>query len=105
MRDGEEVAADKGFEQVAHLLAALGCKLNYPPKRFVKVGLTSEEADETANQANLRIHIERAYSRTKQYRFLSSEVRISQLDMIGKVFRIVFFVGNNFHRPLTNTDA
>jgi hypothetical protein len=102
MRPGEEVAADEGFEQVGHYLAAIGCKLTYPPKKFPNVEFTAEEMADTAAQANLRIHIERAYGRVKSYRYLGTTMRISQVDLAGKIFRIVFFVANNFKTPLRN---
>ena len=34
LMQGEECAADRGFEQVAHMLAKKGCSLTHPPKRF-----------------------------------------------------------------------
>ena len=61
-----------------------------PPKRRKKqTALTVDEAEDTADQANLRIHIERAYARTKQFRFLAGEVRINQVDIVGKIFSVV----------------
>ena len=34
LMQGEACAADRGFEQVAHMLAKKGCSLTHPPKRF-----------------------------------------------------------------------
>jgi hypothetical protein len=103
MRRDEEAAADRGFEEVAHLLAAQGSKLTYPPKRFRgQKMLTADEAEETSQQANLRIHIERAYANATKFNYVAGEICLDSVDMIGKIFRVVFLCANNFHRPLQN---
>ena len=59
--------ADKGFD--IH-----GCRLNMPP--FVKGGHLSN-VTKTRKIASLRIHVEQAIGRIKQYRILSSVIPLS----------------------------
>jgi len=93
---GGRYAADKGFVGNTHDFIARGADLAMPPKKFNNQKVfTDDEERETAGQANLRIHVERAFARVKKYRFFAHKVGIHQVDMLGKVFRIVFLVGNN----------
>ena len=64
----------------------------------------ADEASDTARQANLRIHVERAFARVKKFRLFSRTVALHHVDMLGKLFWIVFMVSNNFALPLTNKD-
>jgi hypothetical protein len=100
---GGRYAADKGFVGNSHDFIARGADLAMPPKKFHQQAVfTADEARDTAGQANLRIHVERAFARVKKYRFFAHKVCLHQVDMLGKVFGIVFLVGNNYHLPLTN---
>jgi len=50
----------------------------------------------------MRIHVERAILGPKRYKFLAGEIKISELDLAGKIFAVVFLVVTNFHAPLVN---
>ena len=58
---------------------------------------------DTARQANLRIHVERAFARVKKYRYLSQMQKIATCDMLGSVFYVVAMM-TNFNLPLVSRD-
>ena len=62
-----------------------------------------DEVLETARQANLRIHVERAFGRMKNFHFLSKKVKINQMDLIGSVFHVVAML-TNFMAPLVGNE-
>lgn len=65
---GDSIMADKGFD-IASLLAPHGIELNHPP--YLRDRQFSEEdVVETRRIASLRIHVERAIERIKNYRIL-----------------------------------
>ena len=67
--------ADKGFD-ISYDLLIRGCRLNMPP--FVKGGrLSKPNVLKTRKIASLRIHVERAIGRIKQYHILTSVIPLS----------------------------
>ena len=107
MEKGDACAADRGFEQLAPLLAEKECYLVYPPKRFrgkkdAETGqqktkpFTADEVAETSAQANLRIHIERAYAAVFKFNYVAGELNLDAVDMISRIFRVVFLCSVNF---------
>ena len=76
--------ADKGFD-IQHLLAPKKAILNIPPFMGGKEQLTLQEEADTRRIASVRIHVERAIERIKNYRVLQGVIPISihaQLDQI-----------------------
>lgn len=111
MNKGEAAAADRGFDQVSHLLAEKGSHICFPPKRLpgkkdAGTGkreakpFTADEVKETSAQANLRIHIERAYAAACKFKYVAQELNLDAVDMVSRIFRVVFFCAVNFHKPL-----
>ena len=69
------------FEKLAELL--------HPPKSWNgQQYFTEEESKYTSDIARLRIHIERAFARVKQFQFFGKELKISQADLIEKMFQV-----------------
>jgi hypothetical protein len=103
LEEGDAVAADKGF-QIEDLMHSIGCVAIFPPKRRRgETQHTTEAAMDTARQANLRIHVERAFARVKKYRYLSQMQKIATCDMLGSVFYVVAMM-TNFNLPLVSRD-
>ena len=67
------VMADRGFN-TQHIRAAKNTKLNMPPLMRGKAQLSLEEELETRRFASVRIHIERAIERVKNYRIQQSAI-------------------------------
>jgi hypothetical protein len=116
MQKGDACAADRGFDQVAHPLAKKGCSLTHPPKRLpgkrdaatgkrYPLPFTAEDVEETSAQANLRIHIERAYAAACKFNYVAGELKLDAVDMISRIFRVVFLCSVNFHQPLRAASA
>ena len=66
LEPGDVVMADKGFD-IQHLLAPKKAILNIPPFMGGKEQLTLEEEADTRRIASVRIHVERAIERIKNY--------------------------------------
>jgi hypothetical protein len=94
-------AADRGFQGAAEAFTKKGARVLYPPMKTREEGFTSEESVATHSQANLRIHVERAYARVKRYRYFDHKIPVHHLDILGKLFRITYLAVNNYHLPLT----
>ena len=62
--------ADKGFE-IQHLLTGLGVQLNISPFRQGQRQFTPDEVMKPKKVAAVRIHVERAIQRMKQFKLLS----------------------------------
>ena len=103
LEPGDAMAADKGFN-IDALMLSIGCKVIHPPKRRRgKKPHTPEAAMDTAEQANLRIHVERAFARVKTYGILKNQQRIVTCDLLGSVFYVVAML-TNFSLPLVSKD-
>ena len=66
LESGDSVMADKGFD-IQHLFSGLGVRLNIPPKRQGDRQFTPDDIMKTKKIAAVRIHVERAINRMKQY--------------------------------------
>ena len=91
------VIADKGFT-IGDLLAKKQAFLNIPP--FLRnEQFNPSEVQYTREIAEVRIHVERAIGRAKQFHILDSVVPISLSDRITSIFRVCCFLCN-FQKPL-----
>ena len=98
LEPGDSVMADRGFT-IADLLDAKGVNLNIPPTKVtVNDQLSETELITTRRIAALRIHVERAIGRVKNFKILN--------DIPNNMSRItdqIFFVCSmlcNFSSPL-----
>ena len=66
LESGDSVMADKDFD-IQHLLSGLGVCLNIPPFRQGDQQFTPDDIIKTKKIAAVRIHVERAINRMKQY--------------------------------------
>ena len=73
LRRGDEVMADRGFT-IDELLAPLGVSLNTPPTLGRRSQMDGNEVVETQQIASLRIHIERAIRRVKEFDILNGVI-------------------------------
>ena len=67
---GDSIMADRGFN-IQDDLTPLGVRLNIPPFLKGKSQLEENELIETRRIASLRIHVERAMERIKNYHILT----------------------------------
>jgi len=95
---GDEIMADKGF-LIQDLLAPLGVRLNIPPFLSSNTQMPVNDALHTRKIAHLRIHVERAIGRAKQYRILQQVLPASMWDSINELVYVCFML-TNFSPPL-----
>ena len=89
--------ADKGFEIESDL--PNGISLNIPPLLHNKENLSLEEETETRRIASVRIHVERAIARVKNFRILITVFPISMAADLNKIWVICCYL-TNFLPPL-----
>ena len=86
VQSGDSVMADKGFD-ISYDLLICGCRLNMPP--FVKGGhMSKSNVVKTRKIASLRIHVERAIGRVKQYHILTSVIPLSIAPYVDSIWFI-----------------
>ena len=98
LEKGDSVMADRGFD-VSDLLQPLGVHLNIPPFLRGRTQLDDKEMVETRRIASLRIHVERAIERIKNFHFFDRPIPASLACIADQAF-FVCAVLTNFYPPL-----
>jgi len=88
LEKGDSIMADRGFDIEADLIP-LGVKLNIPPFLEGKMQLSEKEIVETRRIASLRINVERAMERIKNYHIFDKDIPSS-----STVANQIFFVSS-----------
>ena len=81
MDHGDSVMADKGFN-IQDLLAPYGVRLNIPPFNTKAHQMLPQGVVKTKSIAAVRIHVERAINRIKQYRLLDGVIDNNLFDIL-----------------------
>ncbi len=84
---GDAVMADKGF-LIKDLTTPKGIELIIPPFKSKYKQFTRREVEETRRIANLRIHIERAMERIKNFRILQGNLPITLSGQATKIWKL-----------------
>lgn len=87
---GDSIMADRGFE-IDDMLAGTGIKLNIPPFLEKREQLEEVEVVETRRIASLRVHVERAIERIKNYHILDC-LPTSLCNQGSRLVRICMFL-------------
>ena len=95
-KDG--VMADKGFT-IEDLLTPKQCTLNIPPFLRQKPQFIKEDVEKTQEIARLRIHVERAIRRVKEFHILDSYVPLSLCSSVNQLWTVCCIL-TNFQGPL-----
>lgn len=95
--DGESVMADKGF-QIQDILP-LGVTLNIPPFLGGDSQMSAEDVVRTQQIASLRIHVERAINKIKNFRIWQRVVPLILFGVVNQVWSVCAFMCN-VHDPL-----
>ena len=98
LEKGDSVMADRGFD-VHDLLQSVGVELNIPPYLSGRPQLDEPELVETRRIASLRIHVERAIERIKNYHFFDRPIPSTLVCITDQAF-YVCAVLTNFYPPL-----
>jgi len=98
LEEGDLVMADKGF-LIEDLLAEKRCALVIP--HFLKQNsqFTASEAEDNKVIANLRVHVERANRRFKEFHLFDSPIALSLAGSVNQLWAVVCLL-TNFQGPL-----
>ena len=99
---GDSIMAGKGFD-ISYDVLIHGAKLNIPPFIKNQQQLSKKNVILTRKIASLRIHVERAIGRIKQYRILSSVVPLTLVMSMDSIWCVCSAL-SLFHPPLV-TDS
>lgn len=98
LQSGDKVMADRGFT-IEDILTPLGVGLNIPPFLSSPQQLDPSEIVETQQIASLRIHVERAIRRVKEYDILAGVMPESLAGSANQVWTVCCLL-TNFQNPL-----
>ena len=84
LRPGDQVMADRGFK-IQDELAFHQCTLAIPPSKHNDLQMVSSAVQETSKIANVRIYVEQAIKRMKEYKFLKNEIPVSLLPLVDDI--------------------
>ena len=106
LKHGDLILADRGFD-IADDLALLGASIAIPPFTKGKPQLSQREVEFSRQLSSIRIHVERAIGRMKNYKILHNTLPISLIKQeheaeFATIDKIVFVcaVLCNLHPPL-----
>ncbi|XP_022540997.2 uncharacterized protein LOC111196133 [Astyanax mexicanus] len=101
LQPGDKVMADKGF-QIEGMLAEVGATIIIPPfKRSVQ--FTKEDAEKTQAIACLRVLVERAIRRVKEYHIWDGVVPLSLTGSVNQLWAVCCLM-SNYQGPLDIMD-
>ena len=91
-QDKDSVMADKGFT-IADLLP-LGVSLNLPPFLGGSSQMPAEDVVKTQEIASLRIHIERAINKIKNFHIWGKVIPLHQIGVVNQMWAVCAFLCN-----------
>lgn len=97
---GDTVMADKGF--TIEDLLPLGVNLNIPPFLGLYTQMRAQDVVKTQEIASIRIHIERAINKVKNFHIWDSVVPLSLFGVVNQMWSVCAFLCN-MHDPLIST--
>ena len=104
LESGMTVLADRGFT-IFYLLGKIGVTLYIPPFRKKNdkesmdekqdgYAMTTEDSKLTHKIANLRIHVERGFERTKKFKIFDRPIPMTMLDLATPMFHVCSMLTN-----------
>ena len=102
LEPGDNVMADRGFD-VGNILQHRGVTLNIPPFLGQRDQLAIWEVEATRRIASLRVHVERAIGRIKNYRLLQLPFPLTLADLASDIVCVCSYL-TNFCKPIIPTD-
>ncbi|XP_048755505.2 uncharacterized protein LOC125666376 [Ostrea edulis] len=93
LEEGDGVMADKGFT-IADMLEKKGCTLNIPPFRSSSSQFSSQDVIKTQEIAKLRIHVERAIGRVKNFHIFDGVLPLWLAPLVSQMFSVCCWITN-----------
>lgn len=101
LEPGDSIMADKGFD-IEEMLRGKNVKFNIPPFLKNQEQFSAQDVQTTKAIASLRIHVERAIRRIKEFHFFDSDIPLSMLGSINQLYTVACLL-TNFQGPLILT--
>ena len=98
LEEGDSIMADRGFD-IDEVLKPIGVTLNMPPFLGNKDQLDQVELIQTRRIASLRVHVERAIERIKNFHYFDSVIPATITSTVDQAW-FVCAVLTNFYSPL-----
>ena len=92
-KPGISIMADRGLT-IRSMLDKIGVKLNMPPFLDGRAQLPAKEIQEGRKIASLRIHVERAIGRMKNFDILKGTIPITMVRQINQIVCVCGFLSN-----------
>ena len=89
----DSVMADKGFD-IADLLMSKQVSLNLPPFLRGQTQFSAQEVLQTKNIAKVRIHVERAIRRIKEFHLFDLDISLSTLGSVNQLYTVACLLTN-----------
>jgi hypothetical protein len=93
LEEGDSVMADKGFD-IEEDLKERNLSLTIPPFLENQAQFTSQQLAATRNIAAVRVHVERAIRKVKEFEILRHTVPISLCPMLEKIWTVCAHLAN-----------
>lgn len=87
---GDEIMADRGFDIEADIPS--GVLLNIPPFLNGQPQLSSEDEAKTRKIASVRVHVERAIARIKNYRILCQVIPLTLAENLEQIWSVCSYL-------------
>lgn len=87
LQPGDQVMADRGFK-IHDVLSFYQCSLAIPPSKHTNLQMRTKDIHITSKIANVRIYVEQAIKRMKDYRILSCEMQIITFPIIDDIVTV-----------------
>lgn len=87
LENGDEVMTDKRF-LIQDFLDPIGAKLVIPPFLGSKGKFSKDEVSKTQTIARLRIHVERAIRRCKEYHIFDQAIPLSIAGTVNQIWTV-----------------
>ena len=87
---GDEIMADRGFDIEADIPS--GVLLNIPPFVNGQPQLSAEDEAKTRKIASVRVHVERAIARIKNYRILRQVIPLTLAENLERIWSVCSYL-------------
>ena len=87
LQPGDQVMVDRGFK-IQDILNFHQCTLCIPPSKYTNLQMTKEDVAKTSKIANVRIYVEQAIKRMKDFKILSNELQIVMLPLADDIITV-----------------
>nr|XP_058945630.1 uncharacterized protein LOC131773704 [Pocillopora verrucosa] len=98
LEPGDQIMADKGFT-IEDLLKPIGCGVAMPAFLSSKGQFSKKELSTSKQIHNLRVHVERAIRRVKEFHYFDKVIPLTVAGSINQIWTVACLI-TNFQGPL-----